>query len=170
MEAVTPRPRRGDSAETGTRLRYVEALARSLAADQRADENTLPAQLDAVDLVVVPVSLDASGAVGDAAAAWRAAAPGDGDRNYDVERCADVVAFPRGPDAWDEYLAQELETIRGQGVDPVEKGFVIIVKKNGRILRRLTGQPPWSSLVGTSPRGYVPQTSRGDAAAGRFRG
>ena len=48
-----------------------------------------------------------------------------------------------------ESLKQELETARSQGFDPVEKGLVIVVKKNGRVLRRLTGQPPWSSLVGT---------------------
>ena len=46
-------------------------------------------------------------------------------------------------------MKQELETARSQGFDPVEKGLVIVVKKNGRVLRRLTGQPPWSSLVGT---------------------
>ena len=48
-----------------------------------------------------------------------------------------------------DELRTELETLRSQGFDPVEKGFVIVVKKNGRVLRRLAGQPPWASLIGT---------------------
>ena len=128
---------------------YVQTLARSLSADQRADENTLAAQIDAVDLVVVPALVDASGAVNDAGACWRSTTADEGDRNFDLERSADVIAFPRGAQAWETYLKQELETARSQGFDPVEKGLVIVVKKNGRVLRRLTGQPPWSSLVGT---------------------
>ena len=114
-----------------------------------ADENTLAAQIDAVDLVVVPALVDASGAVNDASACWRQTTADEGDRNFDLERSANVIAFPRGAQAWETYLKQELETARSQGFDPVEKGFVIVVKKNGRVLRRLTGQPPWSSLVGT---------------------
>ena len=128
---------------------YVQTLARSLSADQRADENTLAAQIDAVDLVVVPALVDSTGAVNDASACWRSTTADEGDRNFDLERSAAVVAFPRGPQAWETYLKQELETARSQGFDPVEKGLVIVVKKNGRVLRRLTGQPPWSSLVGT---------------------
>jgi len=128
---------------------YVQNLARSLSADQRADENTLAAQIDAVDLLVVPALVDASGGVNDAGACWRSTTAGDADRNFDLQRSAAVVAFPRGAQAWEVYLKQELETARSQGFDPVEKGLVIVVKKNGRILRRLTGQPPWSSLIGT---------------------
>ena len=128
---------------------YVQTLARSLSADQRADENTLAAQIDAVDLVVVPALVDASGAVNDVSACWRSTTADEGDRNFDLERSANVIAFPRGAQAWETYLKQELETARSQGFDPVEKGLVIVVKKNGRVLRRLTGQPPWSSLVGT---------------------
>ncbi len=84
-----------------------------------------------------------------AGACWRSTTAGEGDRNFDLERSANVIAFPRGAQAWETYLKQELETARSQGFDPVEKGLVIVVKKNGRVLRRLTGQPPWSSLVGT---------------------
>ena len=102
-----------------------------------------------MDLVVVPALVDSTGAVNDAGACWRSTTADEGDRNFDLERSAAVVAFPRGPQAWETYLKQELETARSQGFDPVEKGLVIVVKKNGRVLRRLTGQPPWSSLVGT---------------------
>ena len=73
---------------------YVQTLARSLSADQRADENTLAAQIDAVDLVVVPALVDASGAVNDAGACWRSTTTDEGDRNFDLERSAAVVAFP----------------------------------------------------------------------------
>ena len=31
----------------------------------------------------------------------------------------------------------------------LKKGVCIIIKKNGRILRRATGQPQWSGLLGT---------------------
>ena len=129
---------------------YIQSLALSLASDQRADENTLPAQIEAVDVVVVPVLLEANGArVGDALACWRGAEPGPEDRNFDASRADAVVAFPRGSDAWVEYLASEIDTARGQGFDPVAKGLTIVVKKNGRILRRVSGQPPWGGLIGT---------------------
>ena len=58
---------------------YVQTLARSLSADQRADENTLAAQIDAVDLVVVPALVDSSGAVSDAGACWRSTTADEGD-------------------------------------------------------------------------------------------
>ena len=93
---------------------------------------------------MVPALVDANGAVNDASACWRQTTADEGDRNFDLERSANVIAFPRGAQAWETYLKQELETARSQGFDPVEKGLVIVVKKNGRVLRRLTGQPPWS--------------------------
>ena len=46
-------------------------------------------------------------------------------------------------------LAPELETAQSQGFDVLKKGVCIIIKKNGRILRRATGQPQWSGLLGT---------------------
>jgi hypothetical protein len=46
-------------------------------------------------------------------------------------------------------LESELATLKKQGFDPVTKGFTITVKKNGRILRRASGLPPWDALIGT---------------------
>ena len=53
-----------------------------------------------------------------------------------------------GP-AWETYLKSEIETAQGQGFDVLQKGVTIIVKKNGRILRRATGLPPWGDLIAT---------------------
>lgn len=139
---------------------YISTLARSLSADQRADGNTLPQQLAACDLLLVPVLLDAAAspaasppaaavAVGDTRAAWVATQPAADDRNFALARAEPVVAFPLGPAAWAEYLAAEVEQATAQGIDPTAKGLIIIVKKNGRILRRATGQPPWRELIGT---------------------
>ncbi|KAH8059939.1 DUF3493-containing protein [Aureococcus anophagefferens] len=132
---------------------YVETLARRLSADQRSDANTLPEAIESVDMVVVPVLLEAGGLrVGDAAAAWRSTEAGENDRNFDVARSAGVVAFPRGPDAWADYLASEIETASSQGFDPVAKGLTIIIKKNGRVLRRVSGLPPFDGRIGTGGR------------------
>jgi hypothetical protein len=59
-----------------------------------------------------------------------------------------VVAFPEQWALWNEYLASDVETARGQGFDVLEKGITITVKKNGRILRRATGLPPFGDFVG----------------------
>lgn len=114
---------------------YVKALAAGVAADA-----ALPSRIAEVDAVVVPVLLkDARGGIGDASGVWGGAAPAaDG-----------VVCFPRGAEAWAEYLDPELATMKAQGFDVVEKGFTLVVKKNGKILRRSTGPPPWPSLLGT---------------------
>ena len=61
----------------------------------------------------------------------------------------EIVAFPRGTGDWADYLSAELDTAKKQGFDVQRKGVNIIVKKNGRILRRATGQPPWGSLIST---------------------
>lgn len=131
---------------------YVQTLARSLTCDQRADANTLPALLESVDVTVVPVLLEGkAGQVGDTGECWRATAPRDEelDRNFDIDRANQVVAFPCGASAWAQYLASEVETAASQGFDAVEKGLTITVKKNGRILRRATGQPQWNGMIGT---------------------
>jgi len=71
------------------------------------------------------------------------------DRNFDIDRANDVVSYPRGPNAWIDYLNSDIETATGQGFDVLEKGITITVKKNGRILRRATGLPPFGDLIGT---------------------
>jgi hypothetical protein len=63
------------------------------------------------------------------------------------QRADEVVAFPRSPGPWIDYLRDEIATAQSQGFDVLQKGFIIVVKKNGRILRRATGQPPFDELV-----------------------
>ena len=55
---------------------------------------------------------------------------------------------PRRP-ALAPPLAVQVATCSRQGFDPLARGFAIAVKKNGRILRRTAGLPPWDALVGT---------------------
>jgi Low psii accumulation1 / Rep27 len=139
---------------------YISTLARSLTADQLKDENIFPQKLADVDVVVVPVLLVAPPssssseeriAVGDTRAFWNSIScrPGGEDRNFDVNRANGVVSFPIGSRQWSDYLASEIGTAAGQGYDVLKAGITLTVKKNGRILRRATGQPPWGDLIGT---------------------
>ena len=115
---------------------YINRLCMSLCSDQLADENTLPSALLGIDMVIVPVLLDNNYEVRDSRTAWRNAAPGENDRNFESTRADEVVAFPEGPSLWNEYLKSDAETAQGQGFDVLDKGITITVKKNGRILRR----------------------------------
>ena len=129
---------------------YISELARSLNSDQRSDANTLPEAIAAVDVVIVPILLGGDDAVGDARRCWEGTVPAESDRNFDITRSDGVVAFPvAGGADWAEYLKDDLDTMRAQGFDVMEKGFTITVKKNGRILRRATGQPNWGGLIGS---------------------
>ncbi|GAX13774.1 hypothetical protein FisN_30Lh065 [Fistulifera solaris] len=133
---------------------YIAELCRSLNADQLVDKNTLPEAIQAADILLVPVLLQEARAdlvrVGDTSSCWKETTPqGERDRNFDVNRANEVVGFPRGPMAWAEVLEPEIRTAIGQGFDVCEKGITLIIKKNGKILRRATGQPQWSGLLGT---------------------
>lgn len=128
--------------------KYVEDLARGLNADQLKDTNTLPQALIDSDVIVVPVIIDSRGVVGDVKGCWEGAEPLEGDRNFDITRANKAVAFPIGSGQWTEYLKSEIETAQSQGFDVEAKGFTITVKKNGKILRRATGQPRWGEFLG----------------------
>lgn len=129
---------------------YIETMCRSLNSDQLSDTNTIPEALYNSEVVVVPVLLQGDGTqVGDTVTCWKDTTPGEGDRNFDISKSEHVVAFPRGTTQWADYLESEVETAKSQGFDVLEKGFIILVKKNGKILRRTTGLPPWNQLVGT---------------------
>jgi Low psii accumulation1 / Rep27 len=132
---------------------YISRLSRSLNADQLKDTNIIPSKLAEVDVLVVPVLLvkDRKISMGDAKSFWKnvAADPDGGDRNFDPSRSDSVVAFPVGYGQWMDYLASEVDTALQQGFDVLEKGITLTVKKNGRILRRATGLPPWCDLIGT---------------------
>jgi len=129
---------------------YINQMARSLNADQLTDENNIPQRLAAEDVIVVPVLLEGGGSkVGDTRTFWRETVPREGtDRNFDLDRANEILAFPNGNMDWFEYLESEVETAKKQGFDVVEKGITITVKKNGRILRRATGQPQWENFIG----------------------
>jgi len=127
---------------------YIRSLSMSLCSDQLADENILPAALAGVDVVVVPVLLDEDYNVVETKSAWRSAIPGENDRNFDSTRADEVVCFPSILSMWQEYINSDIETAKGQGFDVLSKGITITVKKNGRILRRATGLPPFGDMVG----------------------
>ena len=127
---------------------YIDKLAMSLCSDQLADENSIPEALAGVDIVIVPVLLNEEYKVVDVKSAWRNAQPGPEDRNFDSSRADEVIAFPLGFNMWNEYVESEIETALGQGFDVLNKGFTITVKKNGRILRRATGLPPYGDYIG----------------------
>jgi hypothetical protein len=123
---------------------YLESLATTL------NQGNIASQLAAVDLVVVPVLLERGGAVGDTRATWTAAvAATESEQTQKQTPLEEVVAFPVDSRAWGEYLQSEIETAKSQGFDVIDKGITITVKKNGRILRRATGQPQWEGIVGT---------------------
>lgn len=140
---------------------YIEELCRSLNADQLDDENNLADMLSQVDVMVVPVLLDGkkeesllsssfSCSVLDTQVCWRNTEPvQDRDRNFDSKRSDKVISFPRGYGAWADYLKSDVETANTQGFDVLSKGITLTVKKNGKILRRATGLPNWSDLIGS---------------------
>ena len=134
---------------------YISSMAKSLSSDQLKDTNILPDKLTEVDVVVVPVLLEKQNGnivVGDTRAFWRdgvEATVTENDRNFDINRSNDVVSLPQGPNAWIDYLNSDIETASTQGFDVLEKGITLTVKKNGKILRRATGQPPFGDLIGT---------------------
>lgn len=128
---------------------YINQLALSLCSDQLADENTLPSALLGVDIVIVPVLLNEECQFVDARSAWVNAKPSGDDRNFDSTRANEVIAFPNEYDfaSWNEYLKSDIDTAKGQGFDILNKGITITVKKNGKILRRATGLPPYGDFV-----------------------
>jgi Low psii accumulation1 / Rep27 len=134
---------------------YISKLARSMTSDLLKDTNNIPEKLLEVDVIVVPVLLEAidDGKVvaRDTRTFWKEEIQPDPevDRNFDISRADPVIAFPIGNNQWSDYLESEIETAAGQGFDVLEKGITLTVKKNGRILRRATGQPPFPDLIGT---------------------
>jgi hypothetical protein len=134
---------------------YISSLAKSLTCDQLKDTNIISEKLVEVDVVVVPVLLEKRNGnivVGDTRSFWIdgvEATVTENDRNFDINRANDAISFPQGPNAWVDYLDSEIQTALTQGFDVLEKGITVTVKKNGKILRRATGQPPFGDLIGT---------------------
>lgn len=130
---------------------YIERVCISLNADQLKDSNNLAERLASVNIVVVPVLLNDSPqkkiSVGDSRFSWRSILPGESDRNFDPTRSDTVIAFPWSYISWMEYLQADIETAKSQGFDVLQNGITILVKKNGKILRRATGLPRWTELI-----------------------
>jgi len=128
---------------------YISTLLRSLSADQRSNSMNLVDSLKEVNAIIVPVLLEDNGKrVGYTLDKWQALQlVNDEDQNFDVS-CADsIISIPTGNRQWSDYLKSEIETAQKQGFDVMTKGFTITVKKNGRILRRATGQPQWNTFI-----------------------
>ncbi|KAL3918795.1 MAG: hypothetical protein SGARI_007365, partial [Bacillariaceae sp.] len=134
---------------------YINKLALSMTSDQLKDTNIIPEKLQDVDVIVVPVLMEATDdgkvVVKDTREFWRNQVQADAevDKNFDISRADSVVSFPIGNNQWSDYLKSEIETAQTQGFDVLEKGITLTVKKNGKILRRATGQPPFPDLIGT---------------------
>lgn len=132
---------------------YLTNLALSLSSDQLSDTNILPQRLQDVDVVLVPVLLEGQKSkivVGDTQSYWKnEVLPTDTDRNFDINRANNVIAFPQNSNKWLDYLKFDIDTASKQGFDVVSKGITLTVKKNGKILRRATGLPPFGDLIGT---------------------
>ena len=136
---------------------YIHNLCRSLTCNELSDENILAQKLQETDVLVVPVLLEKSvTSVGNTQQAWEETpAPSENNNNnnsmmmMDLTKANDVLAFPVDPNSWFQYLQSEVDTARGQGFDVLETGITLTIKKNGRILRRATGLPPWGDLIQT---------------------
>jgi hypothetical protein len=101
-----------------------------------------------VDTIIVPVLLNKNGEAVDSKNAWRNAKPSVTDRNFDNTRADNILAFPTSFMNWNQYLKSDIETAQSQGFDVLTKGITITVKKNGKILRRATGLPPYGDFIG----------------------
>ena len=141
---------------------YIKSLALSLTSDQLSDTNILPEKLQETDVIVIPVLLDESNMnVVDTKDYWYNDISVDEDtdsefekkeknRNFDITRANNILAFPRGTTLWTQYLSEDINTAQNkQGYDVLKKGITLVVKKNGKILRRATGLPPWMDIINT---------------------
>lgn len=59
------------------------------------------------------------------------------------------VARPAGdPDAWREYVDAELrDAVAQNGPQAKEEGIAIVIRNNGKVLRRGVGKVPWRQMV-----------------------
>jgi hypothetical protein len=59
------------------------------------------------------------------------------------------VARPAGdPDAWREYVDAEMkDAVQQNGPQAKEEGIAIVVRNNGKVLRRGVGKVPWRQMV-----------------------
>ena len=93
------------------------------------------------DLLVVPlVTADATGAVATPSPALI--------RGEDDAPAVAHVALPQDLATWQTVLADERATAASQDANIAQRGFTLILKKNGRVGTRRLGLPDWQSLAG----------------------
>ncbi|CAN0176839.1 unnamed protein product, partial [Hapterophycus canaliculatus] len=134
------------------RDKRVAVLVGGAEAVQSSLESALPygSALETSDILIVPLVLEARpGMSGSGADRFRASG-----RENDLESAVGSahVALPVALNRWQEYIDSEVETALSQGIDPVQEGFSLVLKKNGRIGARSKGCPPWGTLVGDVER------------------
>lgn len=55
---------------------------------------------------------------------------------------------PTQLNVWLTYLLQEIEEAERQGTkDAMSKGLVLVLKDNGKVIRRGVGLPPWNQII-----------------------
>lgn len=135
---------------------YIQKLAQTTNDPSDLFENvedaTVADLLQQVDVVLVPVLLEQDATrVGNTQACWEEAAAVTTTTTTTTadDNAPSPIVFPQGSSQWMDYLQSEVETAQSQGFDVMAKGFTITVKKNGRILRRATGQPQFGPLINT---------------------
>ncbi|CAM9924391.1 unnamed protein product [Ascophyllum nodosum] len=134
------------------RDKRVAVLVGGLETVRESLESALPygEALETSDILIVPLVLEARPGGGSAGAPAtdpsRFQASG---RENDLEAAVGRahVAMPVALNRWQEYVDTEVETALSQGIDPLNQGFSLVLKKNGRIGARSKGCPPWGTLV-----------------------
>eukprot|EP00316_Scyphosphaera_apsteinii_P004947 CAMPEP_0119326038 /NCGR_PEP_ID=MMETSP1333-20130426/67292_1 /TAXON_ID=418940 /ORGANISM="Scyphosphaera apsteinii, Strain RCC1455" /LENGTH=265 /DNA_ID=CAMNT_0007334215 /DNA_START=108 /DNA_END=905 /DNA_ORIENTATION=+ len=95
-------------------------------------------RLFSADLLIVPLLLARRNA-GAAVSALADDLYGNGDRRH--------LALPQGLEAWQAVLEVEIEAALKQDPTAMQRGFTLVLKKNGRVGTRRLGLPDWSGLV-----------------------
>lgn len=110
--------------------------------DALVGANLLKMDFAMSNVLVVPYETDV-----DPAEALLSKPVGFGERPM-YERQA-YVARPAGdPDAWKEYVDAEMkDAVAQNGPQAKEEGIAIVIRNNGKVLRRGVGKVPWRQMV-----------------------
>ncbi|CAM9899515.1 unnamed protein product, partial [Phaeothamnion confervicola] len=119
-----------------------EALAASLASAAPFSED-----LARSDIVIVPLVVRAA-ADGKVRTRFRLVATTGAESDLAEAVGQAHVALPVILNQWQSWVDAEVTTAVSQGIDPVQDGFALILKKNGRVGTRSKGCPPWNVLCG----------------------
>jgi len=61
--------------------------------------------------------------------------------------CGWPIGWPQAGGMWSEALSPELQAAAKQDASALERGFTIVLKKNGRVGTRRLGMPDWQQLT-----------------------